>query len=548
MDRRGSKQMRHYGDITKLSGRELPFVDCIVGGSPCQDLSIAGTRKGLDGERSSLFLEQIRIVKEMRDESLRTTGIARPRFFVWENVPGAFSSNGGRDFKTVLEEVVRIAEPQSPDLPMPKKWTKSGCLYDELGRWSVAWRVHDAQFWGVPQRRKRIALVADFDGMCAQEVLFERKGMYWNSEAGGASGEEVTGETGKSIGESSGAISFQERGGKPRGGKGILIQYDRIGALSTSNNRFCLDENADIDRPAVAFSFDRLASNSMKSKNPNSRCREVEVSKTLDCSDQGPSKNQGGIAILQAVYDARGNGDGKTVCTITGDHQNRVTDYTALCIGNGQTNQSIGDKVGALNTMHDKQAVMVTAVDCRNLNETDTSGTLQSKENGGYSLNYINPIRVEDVAHTLKAKANLDFRADSETYPVQKGVVRRLTPLECERLQGYPDGWTDIGEWIDTNGKIHKESSDSKRYEALGNSIALPFWFYLMRRISAWYERPATLGSLFDGIGGFPLVWEKCNGQGTAIWASEIEEFCIAVTKRHFPEGTENKWPIRHCF
>ncbi len=115
-------------------------------------------------------------------------------------------------------------------------------------------------------------------------------------------------------------------------------------------------------------------------------------------------------------------------------------------------------------------------------------------------------------------------------------IVRRLTPMECERLQGYPDGWTDIGEWTDTKGKMHKESSDSARYKALGNSIALPFWFYLLRRISAQYERPATLGSLFDGIGGFPLCWERCNGQGTARWASEIEEFPIAVTKRHFGE------------
>lgn len=114
-------------------------------------------------------------------------------------------------------------------------------------------------------------------------------------------------------------------------------------------------------------------------------------------------------------------------------------------------------------------------------------------------------------------------------------IVRRLTPLECERLQGFPDGWTDIGEWTDTKGKKHKEA-DSPRYKALGNSIALPFWFYLLRRISATYERPATLGSLFDGIGGFPLCWERCNGKGTAVWASEIEEFPIAVTKIRFPE------------
>lgn len=117
----------------------------------------------------------------------------------------------------------------------------------------------------------------------------------------------------------------------------------------------------------------------------------------------------------------------------------------------------------------------------------------------------------------------------------EETAVRRLTPLECERLQGFPDGWTDIGEWTDSKGKKHKEA-DSSRYKALGNSIALPFWFWLLRRISAQYERPATLGSLFDGIGGFPLCWERCNGEGTAIWASEIEEFPIAVTKIRFPE------------
>lgn len=111
--------------------------------------------------------------------------------------------------------------------------------------------------------------------------------------------------------------------------------------------------------------------------------------------------------------------------------------------------------------------------------------------------------------------------------------VRRLTPLECERLQGFPDGWTDIGDWIDSKGKVRK-CSDSARYKALGNSIATPYWFVMLRRISAQYDRPATLGSLFDGISGFCLCWEKCNGIGTALWTSEIEEFPIAVAKKHF--------------
>ena len=211
--------MLHFGDITKLNGAELPVVDVITGGSPCQDLSVAGKREGLDGERSGLFLEQIRIVKEMRENDRangRTGFMVRPRYMVWENVPGAFSSNKGADFQTVLTEIVRIAEPDAPPVPLPtKKWSKSGCIYDELGGWSVAWRVHDAQFWGAtqyvdgrvwhrgtPQRRKRIALVADFGGLTAAEILFERKGLHWYSAESGEEGQGTSTDIERSIGES----------------------------------------------------------------------------------------------------------------------------------------------------------------------------------------------------------------------------------------------------------------------------------------------------------------------------------------------------------
>lgn len=136
------------------------------------------------------------------------------------------------------------------------------------------------------------------------------------------------------------------------------------------------------------------------------------------------------------------------------------------------------------------------------------------------------------VAHTLRAQGNSPHAEDMATYPVTHGIVRRLTPLECERLQGYPDGWTDIGPWTDSKGKTHKESSDSARYKALGNSIALPFWAWIFERMSGYLPAGATMGSLFDGIGGFPLSWERIHGKGTARWASEIEPFCIAVTKR----------------
>ena len=203
--------MKHYGDICKLDGRDLPIVDVITGGSPCQDLSVAGLRKGLEGERSGLFMEQIRIVKEMREHDRELHGGRsdvhhglRPRFMVWENVPGAFSSNKGKDFQAVLTEIVKIVEPECADVPLPEKgkWPKAGCIYDELGGWSVAWRVHDAQFWGVPQRRKRIALVADFGGMCAPEVLFERKGLSRDSEQSGEEREETSTDSERSTGES----------------------------------------------------------------------------------------------------------------------------------------------------------------------------------------------------------------------------------------------------------------------------------------------------------------------------------------------------------
>lgn len=198
--------MKHYGDITKLHGDRLPVVDVVVGGSPCQDLSVAGKRSGLEGERSGLFYDYIRVVKEMRERD-RATGRAdefiRPRFLVFENVPGLLSSGKpkGTDFQAVLTEIARIAEPECPDVPMPdkRKWAKSGCIYDEVGNWSIAWRLFDSQFWGTtlyddegnvlqlgtPQRRKRIALIADFSGLSASEVLFVKQSVCRNSTESG---------------------------------------------------------------------------------------------------------------------------------------------------------------------------------------------------------------------------------------------------------------------------------------------------------------------------------------------------------------------------
>ena len=194
-----------------------------------------------------------------------------------------------------------------------------------------------------------------------------------------------------------------------------------------------------------------------------------------------------------------------------------------------------GEQVPAL------QARMATGGNQVPLTYQDVTGTLSPGAHAGSynGQDAYNDMLVcgatPDVAHTLRAKANCAYREDAETYPVQNMVARRLTPMECERLQGFPDHWTDIGEWTDEKGKKHKDA-DSPRYKALGNSIALPFWEWMLRRMARYLPEDATLGSLFDGIGGFPLCFERIHGKGTARWASEIEQFPIAVTKKWFGE------------
>ena len=232
--------MKHYGDITKLSGYELPPVDVVTGGSPCQNFSIAGDGTGLQGKESRLFFEMIRIIKEMREADVqrgRTDWFdIRPRFVVWENVPGAIAKR--EDFQRILTEFVRIAEPNAPDVPMPeKRFPKAGCLYSDVGDrpWSIAWRVHNSQFWGVAQRRRRICLILDLGGLCATEILFERKGNRRDSSE--KQGKKQTHGCGTEEG-SSRAISFLERAGKPGGGKGILQQTECAAALRSSYNQY----------------------------------------------------------------------------------------------------------------------------------------------------------------------------------------------------------------------------------------------------------------------------------------------------------------------
>ena len=242
--------MLHLGDITKMSGYDIPPVDCITGGSPCQDLSVAGKRAGMAGERSGLFMEQMRIVREMREKEIengRAGKFIRPRYMVWENVPGAFSSGTpkGADFQAVLEEIVKIVCKQAPSVPIPKNgWPKAGCISgvgDSGVPFSIGWRLHDAQFWGVPQRRKRIALVADFAGFSAPEILFERESLPWDSEQSGKAWEESAGAAEESVGESS--YTLKIRGGREidslgnKAGKGALVQEELSGTLGVSQDQ-----------------------------------------------------------------------------------------------------------------------------------------------------------------------------------------------------------------------------------------------------------------------------------------------------------------------
>ena len=438
-------EMKHLGDITKINGAEIEPVDIVTFGSPCQDLSVAGTQKGLiAGKRSSLFFEAIRIIMEMRE----ATHGKYPRYGVWENVPGALSSNQGRDFLAVLRAFVEAAGGDGDNVPEPARkgrtdrlaWRNAGYIVG--GGYSIAWRVLDAQYWGVPQRRRRIFLVCDLRGGRAGEILFKREGLRGNFAQSREAGKEAT--------------------------------ADAVGSAG---------------RDYRVFDITGATSNSMKSRTPDSCFRERTVARTLDTFTGSPECNQGGNVVaysvdcrnmrlaeeisgtLQAkenggyslnyqnpvVYDARGNCDGQIVPTLTGDHENRITDYTALAVGNGQLNQIyMTDTAGTLTCAHDQQMICAFM------------GGQGAKAGGiGYS---------ETVSPTLKAAPS-----GSNTVPdiacwlkkARRYFVRRLTPLECCRLQGFPDWWED-----------GVSGSDSARYEMWGNGMALPCVLYVMEGIA----------------------------------------------------------------
>lgn len=459
-------QMKHLGDVIKIKGNEIEPVDIITFGSPCQDLSVAGKRAGIhEGERSSLFFEAIRIIKEMR----KKTHGRYPTFAIWENVPGAFSSNRGRDFLAVLQafaEVVGECNVPEPAIKQGKlQWSKDGCIMGD--GFSLAWRMLDAQYWGVPQRRKRIYIVADFAGERAPEILFKREGLSGDSAESGAAWKRTA--------------------------------VDAAGSAGGSDSARCLNpwaiyalQGNDIDRPAICFKpgqgakartagesektaptlaseaggnsvpgicypnvFHTLtaqnARNPESAQTPNCVCYP-RVARTLTAeADASVGRGQNVVS-----YDARGNGDGAHCPTLTSDHENHVTDYLTTCVmAHGQSNAEVMENISPTITCNHEHPIAAYGVDCRNgVLDKGKTHTLQAKASGGQSLNCTPSIPTSGK-------------------PPRKYIIRRLTPLECCRLQGLPDWWED-----------GVEGSDTARYKMWGNGMALPCVLYVMQGIA----------------------------------------------------------------
>lgn len=521
--------MKHIGDITRINGAEIEPVDCITFGSPCQDLSVAGKRAGLAGERSGLFMEAVRVIKEMRQHDAQRNGRAgeliRPRFAVWENVPGAFSSNKGEDFRAVLEELARICKPDAA-VPRPDRkggWTKAGLIAGD--GWSIAWRQMDAQYWGVPQRRKRIALVVDFGGQCAGKILFERTGVPghsdprippWQGIAQPPENGTVGDDRARGIHLTQGPVTNNELSPCPT--QGSPAGEAVIGVVQPV---YCLQGNT-VDRAA-------RQNGSGVGENTSFTLNAVDVHAVA----YGANCRNGGLwpelnGTLQAKKDGGWSQNANNVVvhpekarTLTALHAGRSQDadragnVVAYGVGNGQANQEfLPEQTGALNCMHDAKAVLT--YDARGNSDGKTANTITGDHES----------RVTDYT-ALPAEQAVHW------------IVRRLTPTECARLQGYPDGWCQIPETMVDGKKVRR--SDAAEYKAYGNSIAIPQWWWLFCKMAPYLPQRATLGSLFDGIGGFPLAWETLHGKGTARWASEIEAFPIAVTMYHF--GSEEE----HC-
>ncbi len=484
--------MTHLGNISEVSGSEIEPVDIITFGSPCQDMSVAGKREGLGGNRSSLFYEAIRIIKEMRE----ATNGKYPRYIVWENVPGAFSSNKGEDFRAVLTEICKVKE-TDVSVPKPSKWENAGRIMGE--GFSIAWRLLDAQYWGVPQRRQRIYLVADFDGGSAGKILFESEGVSGYSAKGFKSWQDIANGITEGSHETGGtdSLMFENhsqdtryrgpltvaqtvsstygtggnnqpfvlqtpktlkiRCGCEGGGKGALIQDDLSATLGTNNDQTLFQPRA--------FGVCAKNSNSMKSDNPNSGFYEAETSRTLDANGGNPTCNQGGIAVLEGNGSRPSHkGDGYKESDIM--YTLNATEQHAVAFADVHATLSANDGPKGPSSQMMKNPE-------ENFVGEPSYGIGRPAMNQGYNASFSFQIE-EEVEPTLVAAgasgvahprfssskasffteaneecANTLVATDYKDPPIVNDgentdyIVRRLAPTECARLQGFPDWWCD---------------------------------------------------------------------------------------------------------
>ncbi len=500
--------MLHVGDITRLKGAELPSVDVVTGGSPCQDLSLAGKRAGLAGERSGLFMEQIRIIKEMRqaDEKRKRENGADdtlpilPRFMVWENVPGAFSSAGGRDFRAVLEETCRIAD-SSLSVPGPPagRWESAGTILGE--GFSIAWRVLDAQYWGVPQRRKRIFLVADFGGHTAPKILFEQESLPGYTAARSGTGQEAAHAAEGSAGAAGGSERITAYAANQR--DEVRDLHDVAAALAAQpgmKQQTFIARHPNENNHSLTAGFSAGAGASAGSIG---FCEEV--SPTLKGSAGGncmPSilclNDQGG-SVMETSEDVTGTlrsqMKGHPPLVLFENHgiDSRYTGPLSVAPTMSARYGTGGNNLPLVTQAPDSYCIAGNIIDRKTENggngfgcQTDVSYTLNTADRHAVFVRQrVDQFREDEIAGTQSARQHKDATDlvcqpanGTAQSPKANQLIRRLTPLECERLQGFPDGWT-----------LTETASDSARYKALGNSVAIPCVAYVLHGIALAAEK-----------------------------------------------------------
>ena len=493
--------VKHLGDINSINGAKIEPVDIITFGSPCTDLSVAGKRQGLNAERSGLFFQAIRIIKEMRG----ATNGKYPRFAVWENVTGAFSSNGGEDFRCVLEELCKIKN-TNVSVPKPEKWTKAGNIMGD--DFSLAWRTFDAQYWGVPQRRMRIYLVADFAGGCASKILFESEGVSGYSAESFCSWKETAGGFGTCSEETSTGLVFSNHGqdtrfkgpvevaetvsatygtggnnqpfvvesafvpktlkircGGGNGGKGALIQENKFATLSCNN-----DQTLFVPK---AYGICGKYSNSMLSDNPNSGFYEADTARTIDTSNQSPCKNQGGIVVVE--------GNGSRPSHHGNGYKESETMYTLNCTENHAVAYGIGRP--AMNQGYNAKFSFQI--------EEEISPTLVASGAGGIAHPVYSTSKNSHHTVAEKEKANTLVASDYKDPPLVNApeyIVRRLTPQECALLQGMPTWWCDdIGIENPTEKQIRWWQNVFETYNKAVGKICKP---KSRKQLEKWLKDP----------------------------------------------------------